>query len=388
MTDDAFDRLFADALRDYAADAPVEVKSRQFARAIIATQRRRSGFLAAVDRGGHPTRIWIVMGALLLLASIASISAVGALLSRPRPTLDPGRPIPSTLFGSFRVQIAGQGPGVDFDFYHVDFTSQTLLYGPTKEGDTLPSAAFAVADWAGRAVAFVGSADEAGEVLIEAAPPCGPARYNVRVDGSGMTMTPISDGCARRVAILTAMPWEHFPEQIVAGQRHDSLAFTEPFSFTMPVMDLGGRLSRAGTDHALRLGTAYWHSYFIDDLPIGRDVCDRSKGTLPDVLDPVATGDWLRSSGLRVSGPAEIPVDGRIALRWDVESGDTTTTGATCDEAAVLWTADGELRAAGFAYYAIPTGTDTILYVVWSDEGSFESTRAGAEKLVRSMTFD
>ena len=335
MSDDAFDRRLADALRDYAADAPIEVSSVPFVRAIIADQHRRTGFAAMFDRGRRRASVWILVGVLLLLASIASIAATGGWLAKPRPLLDQG-PMPSMLFGSFRVQLAGQGPGVDFDFYHVDFTSRTLLYGPTKEGDTLLGATGAAADWAGRAVAYVGSDDQSGEVLVEAAAPCGPARYTVHVDRSWMTMTPVSDGCARRVAILTAMRWQHLPEQPSVGQRHDSWAFTEPFHFTMPVMDLGGGLSRSGTDHALRLGTVYWHSYFIDDLPIGRDVCDRSKGTLPDVLDPLATGDWLRSSGLRVSGPTAILVDGRTALRWDVESGDTTTTGAPCDEAAVL----------------------------------------------------
>jgi hypothetical protein len=162
----------------------------------------------------------------------------------------------------------------------------------------------------------------------------------------------------------------------------------------MPVMDLGGGLARIGTDRALRVGTVYWQSYFIDDLPIQRDACDPTRGTLPEVLDPEATGEWLRSSGLRVTGPVDVPVDGRIALRWDVEAGDTQTNGTPCIERSVMWAVDkeyfplGYAFASGFAYYAIPTDTDTILYVVWSDAGSLDSTRAGAEELVRSITFD
>ncbi len=78
MTDDAFDRRLSDALRDYAADAPVEVTSLPFARAIIAGHRRRSTSLQ-----------------LAAVIAIVAVVAVGA-MNVFRPGTGPGSTLSPT----------------------------------------------------------------------------------------------------------------------------------------------------------------------------------------------------------------------------------------------------------------------------------------------------
>jgi hypothetical protein len=86
-----------------------------------------------------------------------------------------------------------------------------------------------------------------------------------------------------------------------------------------------------------------------------------------------------------LSDPIEVPVDGRTALRFDVVSTDGQPWSPSCE--GVIAPTEPSILS-GFRYYAIPTGDDTILYVVWSDEGSFPGVSAGADELVRSITFD
>jgi hypothetical protein len=140
---------------------------------------------------------------------------------------------------------------------------------------------------------------------------------------------------------------------------------------------------------SLRIGNVYWDIWFIDDQPVQVDVCDPSKGRLADVpATPEVVGEWLRSgSQLTVSEPIELNVDGRTALRFDTEPS------VGCDSASQLCLAcaSGPLEGSfqvGFRVYAIPTGGDTIIAVVESDEGGREEALLAADELVRSLTFD
>lgn len=201
--------------------------------------------------------------------------------------------------------------------------------------------------------------------------------------GPGPSASPVAS--AQPSASATALP-EATPAggPLVPGETNDSLAFSEPFHFVVPATDPTPTMRQWGTQGGLRIGSGCcWNSWFIDDLPVNVDVCDWTKGRLADVpATPQAVGEWLRSaSGLKVADPIEIPVDGRTALRFDVQ----TSRSAVCRGSDAP---SNSPSVTGFRYYAIPTGDDTILYVVWADPGSYPSVKAGADALVRSMTFD
>ena len=176
---------------------------------------------------------------------------------------------------------------------------------------------------------------------------------------------------------------------LAPGTIYDSLNFTEPFHFLMTAMDP----SLAGEDGYTALESQWdsagvlrismgccWNTYFLDDTPVNVDACDPTKGTLADLpATPAEVGEWLRSSSLlTVSDPVEVPVDGRTALRFD------TDASGSC----LAFVPSAPSVFVGQRFYAIPTGNDTIVYVVWGDEGSYPFIKQGADDLVRSMTFD
>jgi hypothetical protein len=177
-----------------------------------------------------------------------------------------------------------------------------------------------------------------------------------------------------------------------AGQTYDSGVFSEPFRFVMPAVDASGEnqplpeqfryASRYVSDAGLRFGGVWWSMVILDDLPENSDLCAETSALMPD-LPPTAQGivDWFRSSGLAISEPVEVPVDGRIALRFDI--GDVSTKPCVV----------GRLPPGGYySYlmraYAIPTGDDTILLVVGSDGVNWEAVKAAVEAFVRSMDFE
>jgi hypothetical protein len=95
---------------------------------------------------------------------------------------------------------------------------------------------------------------------------------------------------------------------------------------------------------------------------------------------PNAVGEWLRTNrGWRVSEGVPVLIDGRIALRFDI---DERQAGPACHE--------GRLPPGGYfghahVAYAIPTGDDTILVIGGGDD--LEGTRAVIDAFVRSMDF-
>jgi hypothetical protein len=80
-----------------------------------------------------------------------------------------------------------------------------------------------------------------------------------------------------------------------------------------------------------------------------------------------------------VSDPVDLIVDGRTALRFDVNSDGCQTFISPLGPPQL---------ALGWSLYAIPTGDDTIIWAISSDGGPLPYLRAGADELLRSMTFD
>ena len=127
---------------------------------------------------------------------------------------------------------------------------------------------------------------------------------------------------------------------------------------------------------------------FHDDETLPADMCRPSKAIIQDVpATPADVGRWLGTgSGLAVSAPVTLTVDGREAMVWDTE------TAAGCDKTADRpspWFGAGEHHR----IYAVPTGTDTILVITWGvdwgngSEEYLDEVNAAADELVRSMNF-
>jgi hypothetical protein len=327
----------------------------------------------------------LILGVLVLLGSVLAVAIIGAL---NRPDLLAGPSVPPRLYGDFERRITASDDAVPAGYYTLDFNASTFIRLP----DGSP------AEWAGRVISVESVEPSAWRIRIKAEGPCGGATYTVRGNqhrSDGTLPAPDTlwfrdavDDCADRAAILEPLASWRRPASwraaLLPGETYSSFAFTEPFRFVMPEMDptlSRYRASQWGTTGGLKIGNGYsWSSYFYDDVPVPRDLCDSRDGVLPDVPDtPEAVDAWLRSSSLRVVPEATtITVDGRTALRYDgLEQ-------YWCIGSSPL---PGHVFI-GFRIYAIPTGDDTILYVVDSDVGGSPYVESGADELVRSIDFD
>lgn len=389
MTDhDVFDTRLGDALRQYAAEAPTQVDALAFAQSLIRDNRRRSGWraIAGLSRMRMPMR-WVVVASLLALAAAIALAAAGAWLKKS--DLHPEQVVPVELSGDWEAEIAGSGTR------WLDLNRSALVLRP----DAVPL------DAIGRAVAFTQVPSEfgtAGIVVISSSGACGVGRYAVALVDEELRITESADSCPERRSLFRAAPrWRKATQHPLAvGMTYGSFDFTEPFHFVMPGMDpnlmagpegVGNIRAFAHNESSkgeLRIGYGCcWMSWLLDDHALNADVCDPIKGMLADVPStPELVDLWLRSSSdLVLSDAIEVPVDGRTALRIDVLSTGAEPWYAGCD-GSIAPTQPSILG--GFRYYAIPTGDDTILYVVWSDPGSLPGVSAGADELVRSITFD
>jgi hypothetical protein len=241
----------------------------------------------------------------------------------------------------------------------------------------------------------------ANTFIVRVAGTCGVGVYSVvRRHLDELAFTALSDPCVDRRALLVSTAWTYGDQRagpelgpFVAGQTYDSGIFTEPFSFVMPVVDGTGdnvglpeqfraawpEVSAGG----LRFGGSWWSMTFVDDLPVNSDLCDQTSPLLADIPStPQAVGRWLRSNrGARVTEGTPVPVDGRAALRFDLEE---VVAAPPCD--------GGRLPAGGFfpallRAYAIPTGGDTILLFGGSDGVNWTAVKEAMESFVRSMDF-
>ena len=175
--------------------------------------------------------------------------------------------------------------------------------------------------------------------------------------------------------------------------------FTEPFTFTMPSFPENGSTpvtgsasdsAGAATNKSYVLSSSMWGLVtFHDDEALPADMCRPTGSSIDDV--PATTtevGRWLDSaSGLIVSAPVTMTVDGHQAMVWD------TQTGGHCDGIANRpppWFGPGERHRV----YAVPTGDDTILVITWGvdwgngSEEYLDQVNTATDELVRSMKFE
>ena len=300
--------------------------------------------------------------------------------------VDPERPIPAVLYGDWVLDTGAGDPRVPATSPTIDLDAAVLIRRPGG----VP------VDWAGRAVAFSQIDPRTGELTVRSSGPCGDGRYRVSLPDPAtgavrFFLHAIDDPCGGRSSILEApMGWVR-PDStdLVAGRIYGSFGFSEPFHFRMSAMDASLSSEKAavvrrwGTSGGLRMGMGCcWTGILLDDQPVNVDVCDYTLGTLADIPStPKAVGAWLRASPqMTVSDPVELTVDGRTAFRFDTIARDPCRG----REGAMI---PPEFDI-GTRVYAIPTGHDTIIYSIWSDAGSRAGVEAGADELVRSMTFD
>lgn len=369
---DAFDLKLAEALMRYASEAPTDLDPAAIARSVGAIRTRRPAAHGPRFAATPLARAGLV--ALLVLATFLVAIAAGALIRRMTPA---ELPIPDRLSGRFQASLKATDAAIP-GTYVLQLNGSALLVDPS--GSPVP--------WAGRAVGL-DAGPRVGELVV-ASDACGEGRYRIvggglDQDQQSLTLADPRDACPERVAILTAGQWSRpSHEDLASGVRYDSLDFTEPFTFTNPAWDPAA--PPADERHwgwgGLRIANRYsWSSSFHDDQPVSVDVCNPRGETLGDIpATPEAVGEWLQSgSAIDVAPAIPIQVDGRTALRYDVMLADRCRTFN-----AALAPPQFSLS---FRVYAIPTGDDTIIYVLWSDAGSYAGVEASADQLVRSIEF-
>ena len=377
---DAFDRRLADALRNYALEAPTEIDPLDLARSIARGYPRTPGWSRVVR--GRPLLVWAVLGAILLLASMLALAVVGAVWKHADPvTVDQRLLVSDELYGDWQSEIPAAGSTVPAGRYRMNLGAVSLIRGP----DDLPL------EWVGRVTRFSSIGPGAWELDVMSQASCGDGRYVVRRYGDGLRFTDPIDACRDRAAILVgALVWSRAEARVplTAGESYGSWTFPEPFHFVMPaifqaIMEPDDQHGVLHVQHG-----CCWVMTFLDDVQVRLDDCDPTR-TLPDVpATPEAVGEWLRSSpGMIVGDPVAITVDGRTALRFDVRR--TTTS---CHQPATpvlvpnVMLGDGDSSSS--QVFAIPTDDDVILLVAWADRGSRSEVERAADEIVGSMTFD
>jgi hypothetical protein len=164
-----------------------------------------------------------------------------------------------------------------------------------------------------------------------------------------------------------------------------TVGFSEPFSFPTQ-RSLFGPIGVStpqtwGGPGGLDMRGFGWDIFILDDVAVNADYCGGSGAKLPDIpATPALVGKWLETSSLLVVAPAtQIEVDGRIALRFDIQA----QKGCKPYEAP--------LRPPDFyatRIYAVPTGDDTILVAMWGDPGSLGAMEGHGDEWVASFDFD
>ena len=167
---------------------------------------------------------------------------------------------------------------------------------------------------------------------------------------------------------------------LTPGTRYQAATFSQPMTFVMPSGFAETGAPAAGDPwpdgHTLRVwGKPEWAVTIHDDARLAKDLCNASSGTADLPQTPEAIGAWLAAStATTLSAPMPLQVDGRTATAWDATFGKSCT--GIADGAAVYVSANDTHR-----FYAIPTGSDTILAITWA------SDLAASDQLVESMTF-
>ena len=167
---------------------------------------------------------------------------------------------------------------------------------------------------------------------------------------------------------------------LVPGTRYQATQLSQPMTFLMPAgfapTGASAIADPSADGHTFRVwGRPVWAVTIHDDALLAKDVCDASSGLAELPQTPEAIGAWLAAStATKLSAPMQLQVDGRTATAWDA------TFGPKCHgqtQGAAVYMSAGDVHR----FYAIPTGSDTILAITW------ESDLAASDKLVQSMTF-
>lgn len=177
---------------------------------------------------------------------------------------------------------------------------------------------------------------------------------------------------------------------LAAGTTYRASGLSQPLSFTMPSGFPSTGVAVTGDPWAdgntLRVYSNGFYALTIhDDVTMAKDLCNDNKGQIDLPATPDAINSWLRSSSqTTVSKTTSLEVDGRTAYRWDL------TFGPRCQQVpppSGPGTEVGMGPHEKHRFYAIPTGTDTILAITWGDGVNDAAIDAAADKLVQSMTF-
>ena len=390
---DMFDQRLAAAFMRLASEAERMPDPVERARSIVRAHPRRGGW-SGLRRVPRPGWAWIAVAVLLAASVLVYVIAGGASLPTPL-AVDPTRAISGELYGQWYA-----GPPADVfpaDRDVLDFNAPVLIHRPDGSGGSF-----------GRAIAFVDTGLDTGEVIVAASGACGEGRYRVafqdpaipagsataaplppgnsspptRSWASDLVLTVVADPCGGRLAILGEAPWHRVSIGLHPGSTVSSLQFTEPFriaipsSISAPFDDIAGALRQSDAATRLSVSHPWWNGFFLDDEPVFRDLCDPSAGTLPDIPATVeAAAAWLRSTAaLGYGEPTAVEIDGRTALWVGKLRG--------CPNGDIPAVAIGVY---GGIYYAIPTGNDVILWVVRPDT---EAEADLADQLARAIDFD
>ena len=167
---------------------------------------------------------------------------------------------------------------------------------------------------------------------------------------------------------------------LVPGTRYEATQLSQPLTFLMPTGFAPTGASALADPwaggHTFRVwGRPEWAVTIHDDVLLAKDLCDASSGLAELPQTPEAIGAWLAaSSATTLSAPMQLQVDGRTATAWDA------TFGQKCHgqaQGAEFHMSAGDVHR----FYAIPTGSDTILAVTWA------SDLTASDKLIESLTF-
>lgn len=173
--------------------------------------------------------------------------------------------------------------------------------------------------------------------------------------------------------------------------------FSQPLTFVIPALppaldgDLNGDLVGP---HMLRIRPHAGAVTILDDAKLFADPCHPDAGDIADEPStPDAVAAWLaNSSGLEVSAPIELTVDGRAARAWDVGLSATCWDGSSNGpgpSTSIFFSAMEHHRV-----YAVPTGQDTIVIFTWGagyggeGEGRLSALNTWTDQLVASMRFE
>jgi hypothetical protein len=382
MTDiDRFDQRLGRAIERFADEAtpidPVTMATRAMGRA-----RRRPWTRMLGERPPVAVR-WLVVGA--VVSAVAGALVLGAgkpppievVPSPTRPALHPD--IPAELIGTWHATIRGITNRWDTVDFHGEFLLLDIYGEPHAD--------------LGKVVSVEPMDSTSVALLIDGPEACAEAQYIVRfLDPGQAWFVPQKEPCDERGEILhRGNPWVLGPPrpQLPTGEPARAASFGEPFDFVAYQLDpTWGAVRLVDVDaparFTIRTDPSGWEMNFFDDWPMREHLCGDA-GAMPDApatLSDVAT--WLSDSGALAAKPILLDVDGRQAMRFDLNW-------EACQDgrppyAAVLHSS--VLLFPVFRIYAIETGDDIVIVQVWADAGSRPHAMRNADKLITSMDFD